>query len=114
MARENLKFSNKRALIFFYFLFNYKSLPTNLKICYKQSFIQALLLTSVFHERLSFMAVCHNLKFVNMMTLAAGGGGVIWGAVSPPPPEGSRAMSMKALAISSIPDFQIVSPCIIW
>ena len=40
-----------------------------------QGFIQALLLTSVFHERLSFMAVCHNFKFVNMMTLAAGGGG---------------------------------------
>ena len=39
----------------------------------KQGFIQALLLTSVFYDRLNFMTVGHNFMCVSMLTLATGG-----------------------------------------
>ena len=38
-----------------------------------QGFIQALLLTSIFHEELSFMAAGHNLMCVSMLAIAIGG-----------------------------------------
>ena len=38
-----------------------------------QGFIQALLLTFIFHEELSFMAVGHNLTCVSMLAIAIGG-----------------------------------------
>ena len=57
--------------------------------------IQTLLLTSVFHEKLSFMNVGHNPTCVSILTLAAV---VQGGALSPP------------LAISVIPGFQIAFP----
>ena len=38
-----------------------------------QGFIQALLLTSVFHKGLSFMAVGHNQTCISTLTLAVGG-----------------------------------------
>ena len=38
-----------------------------------QGFIQSLLLTSVFHEGLSFMAIGHNPTGISTFTLAAGG-----------------------------------------
>ena len=38
-----------------------------------QSFIQALLLTFVFHEGLSFIAVGHNSMCVSMLAIATGG-----------------------------------------
>ena len=38
-----------------------------------QGFIQALLLTSVFHERLSFMAIGHNPICVSMLAIATRG-----------------------------------------
>ena len=49
---------------------------------YLQGFIQALLLTSVCHEGLSFMAMGHNLMcIISMLTLAAGGS---YGICNPP------------------------------
>ena len=62
---------------------------------YRVNNIQALLLTSVFHEGLSFMDVGHKLTCVSTLTLATVGSR---GAVSPP------------LAISAIPGFQIAFP----
>ena len=38
----------------------------------RQGFIQALLLSSVFHEGLSFMTVGYNLMRINTLTLSAG------------------------------------------
>ena len=38
-----------------------------------QGFIQALSLTSVFHEGLSVVAIGHNPTYVSMFALAAGG-----------------------------------------
>ena len=38
-----------------------------------QGFIQACLLTSVFHERLSSMAIGHNPTYISMLALATGG-----------------------------------------
>ena len=38
----------------------------------RQGFIQALLLSSVFHEGLSFMALGYNLMCINTLTLSAG------------------------------------------
>ena len=62
---------------------------------YYQGFIQALLLTFVFHEELSFMAIGHNLKCISILILAAGG---------------SRVAPL--VAISVISSFQIAFPCI--
>ena len=49
---------------------------------YIQGFIQALLLTSIFHEGLSFMALGHNTTCVS--TSDSCSWGFIWGAVNPP------------------------------
>ena len=65
------------------------------KMIIMQGFIQALLLTSVFPEGLSLMAVGYNPTCVSTLALAA---------------EGSKPL--KALAISVIPGFQIAFPCI--
>ena len=51
------------------------------KLIFLQGFIQALLLTSVFHEGLSFMDVGHKPTCVSTLTLAAMGSR---GVVSPP------------------------------
>ena len=51
------------------------------------------------------MAVDHNPTYVRTLALAAGiSYGALWGL---------EAMSLEALAISSIPDFQKAFPCII-
>ena len=77
-------------------------------IYFERTFIQALLLTSVFHEGLSFMEVGHNLMCVS--TLAPYTWGFIWGAVTLT----LVALPLEALAISPISGFQIAFPCIIW
>ena len=62
---------------------NRKRLITQPKHIHDQGFTQALLLISVFHEGLSFMAVGHNATCINMLTLAARGSRV---HCKPPPP----------------------------
>ena len=47
----------------------------------KSGFVQALLLTSVFHKRLSFMAIGQNPMCVSMLAIATGSS--YGGAVSP-------------------------------
>ena len=73
-----------------------------------QGFIQALLLTSVFHEGLSFMAIGYNLTCISMLTLAAG----VSRRRYKPSLWGSGAKSLEALTISAIPGFQIAIPWI--
>ena len=73
-------------------------------------FIQALLMTSSFHEGLCFMTLGHNPTCISTLTLAAG---VHMGCCKPPL-WGPGAMSLEALAISQISGFQIAFPCIIW
>ena len=63
-----------------------------------QGFIQALLLTSVFHNGLSFMTVGHKPTYISTLMLVAGGSG---------------AMPLETLTISPIQGFQIAFPCII-
>ena len=74
-----------------------------------QGFIQVLLLTSVFHEGLSFMAVGHNPACASMLSLAAGDSR----GQCKPPLWGSGAKSLEDLIISAIPGFQIAFPWII-
>ena len=74
-----------------------------------QGFIQALLVTSFFHEGLSFMTVGHNTTCVSTLALAAG---VHMGRCNSSF-GGPGEMSLEALAISLIPGFQIVFPCIV-
>ena len=71
----------------------------------RQRFIQAFLLTSVFHGGLSFVAVGHNPMYIKVFVLADGGSNgrckipsSLWGA---------GAMPLEALAISPNPVFQI-------
>ena len=40
---------------------------------FKNKFVQALFLTSVFHEGLSFMAIGHNPMCVTTLAIATGG-----------------------------------------
>ena len=71
---------DKRIKIIIYHCFmillrNYSLVRHLLIVCIiKQSFIQALLLTTVFYKGLSFMAVGHNLNptCISTLTLAAG------------------------------------------
>ena len=65
-----------------------------------QGFIQAHLLTSVFHEGLSFMVIGHETMCIS--TVDPGSWGFIWGAVKPWGPE---EMPMEALAILLSPVF---------
>ena len=59
-----------------FFLFvSYKVISDN------QGFNQALLLTSIFHEGLSFMTVGHNPTCISMLDPCSWG--FIWGAVNP-------------------------------
>ena len=44
-----------------------------MKAGYMHGFIQALLLTSVFHEGLSFMAIGHDPMCISTLALEAGG-----------------------------------------
>ena len=83
-----------------------------------QGFIQALLLTSAFHEGLSFMAVAHNPTCIS--TLAPCSWGFILGPVRPPcevqgqcpwkpcyftDPRFSHSLSMHHLVTQSFPFF---------
>ena len=69
----------------------------HLKCCIGlQGFIQALLLTSISSWRIEF----YDFR--------------IWGTVVSPPCGVQGTMPLEALAISSIPGFQIAFPCIIW
>ena len=74
-----------------------------------QGFIQALLLTSIFHEGLSFIVVGHNPMYASTLALAA------WVHMwcCKPTLWGPGPMPLDALAILPIPDFQIAFPCII-
>ena len=81
----------------------------SLEFRYWQGFIQALLLTSIFHEGLSFMEVDHKPMCIN--TLAPWSWRFIWGTVnSPPLPYG---IAPKALTITPVKHFQIALACII-
>ena len=75
-----------------------------LKLSEMQGFIEALLLTSVSHDGLSFMEVGHNPMCVSSFAPCS------WGAVPPSP---FVAFPLEPLAISLIPGFQIAFPCII-
>ena len=83
-----------------------------LKLSEMQGFIEALLLTSVSHDGLSFMEVGHNPMCVSLFSPCSwGGGGGSYGVLYPPSP--FVAFPLEALAISLIPGFQIAFPCII-
>ena len=73
-----------------------------------QGFILALLLTSVFHEGLSFMTIGNNPTCFRKLVIATGGS-YGWGAVSPPF-WAPGAMPLEALAISLILHFQVAFP----
>ena len=77
-----------------------------------QGFIQALLLTSLFHEGLSFMIIGHNPTWC-ISSLDPCSWVFIWGAVNPACGVQGK-MSLEGLVISPIPSFQIAFPCIIW
>ena len=52
---------------------NLRKSLTTLKSLMGQGFIQALWLTSVFHEGLSFMALGRNPTYISMLTIATRG-----------------------------------------
>ena len=80
-----------------------------------QGFIQALLLTSVFHEGLSFMTVGDNPTCISTLVIATGGSYMrCCNPSTPTPLWGPGAMPLKALAITPILCFQIAFPYIIW
>ena len=80
-----------------------------------EGFIQALLLTTFFHEGLSFMAIVHNQTCIS--TLAPCSWGFIWGAVNVSgsfgyftDPRFLNSLSMHHLVNQSFPFLEIFLP----
>ena len=92
--------------MFYEFNMFYGLLPIYILSTFVDLFIQALLLTSIFHEGLSSMSVVHNPMCVSTLALAAGGSRGHY----KPPLWGSWAKYLEALTISAIPGFQIALP----
>ena len=65
MSRHQYQFTDKPVVVFCFYSRSMDSIG--------QGFIEAFLLTSVFHEGLSFIVVGHNPTCVSVLALAAGG-----------------------------------------
>ena len=75
-----------------------------LKLSEMQGFIEALLLTSVSHEGLSFMEVGHNPMCVSSFAPCSwGGGGGVYGGRDPPPPGGGGGGGVIWAAVPPLP-----------